>query len=1440
MAKKLLHGYTFDASAKTIVLDGIYGQERLLMISNITDNVIIYVFNQTIFGLSSYSIDTVNETTTLVLTYDTTSMSDTDKLQIFVEMDSVPIAPAEPYVDPVSKIRVTNPENLIDTDFEYGLQSTKWETLELVKNIPTFYSRNGDESLNLGAVTRTNGSEIISVTCTENHNLSIGNPIIVQGTDSVTANGAFVVTAIPTELTFQYKAKNVQTSTGSILDTYTQIFVGSVYQGTEFQLSALNSVTTDAANPSVLTVETADPTNFSVGTSFFLSNSLGSKTLNFDSSVVQPANNRAKQETFTNLTATDDGDGSMWAIGAIQPYNWTPKRGMFMIIGGQADSDVNFNTTSDELEFNVTHNFNDGEAVMWILGAGNSNPGGITERLYWVRTTADSKKIYLTTGGPSSISRVNLTSQGANAGHLRSCLAFGLHADSVDTSTEVFTMDQNIGASNGAHPAGMDGDTPYCAMYTTTGGLNTLSTANLYNYFETDATKRAYYLAPESGSQTEAKFLLTAGGTVANATSGTVNGIFVPMMEQADGDRNSFYLPKGGWVAGDKVFIDSTSIPGGVVNNGMYELVASGATFPNRFRLKGIERNPNNTDEENLTNYGGTSNHITSFFETSVPKKIDATGETGGWALGSVQPMNWLPEDAFFFVQGTGGNSTIAVNATTEQITFTSNHGLVDNKPYVYLAGQGNGVIGGLTDTRWYYVRVVDATTIYLTLTEGSTTKVNLTTAGSSANVVRSCFVKAYRGATANGGEDTITMTDNLGVTSGEDQLLMACYSTFNNFTIFNGSNDFMSYEVGGGQVVYPRTVTPDGLTLTFSNQLGGSLRDLNTGAVTAGVLIKVRRAPDANTVWHPNHPFETNDVIKYYMTSTAIGGMTNGEYYKVTKVSANRISFQLHTANSPVNFTNYGAVGAHYSYFVGQTLVADGDYILKNGHGLNNKDSVQYNVNGSVNPVRPLVDGTTYYVQNATEDKFQLSTTFDGVDGDAVEVIQNGTNYASQFYINKTAHGFVTGDRVVYTSNTPVAPLISGAYYYVKQVNANRFYLHLNYDGAINDEEFTRIFWANPITGTGTFQKTTVIDLETKGTGTQIFNATTVGSTDGVYKIASIVNDTSFTLSATNQIPDRVVTFTPENSVYIENDAIRIPDHYFVTGQNVVYTFSAPSTAVGGLTTATTYYIIRVSRNWIKLAASLADANAGTAISLTGAGSGTQTLTTDSLVGEVIGGGTVSADASGYTVTGTNTNFTSFFNTGDTISIYAAPTREVKTVSSIDTNTSVFTTNPAHGLSTGDMIVMDATVAPPGTTNGNFYYVNKIGNSTFSLHPTATDAVNDTNKVAVTDIGNTVTPYVLTDLGATYSNTVDAVTGVGSLNLTTAMPATVTDANFTIGSSLLMRADGFAIHRPYDGGVELIPSKNPDSRMIRQTRRYFRYQSVSYTHLTLPTIYSV
>ena len=95
MAKKLIHDYSFNAVAKQVTLQGIYKRERLLMVSNVTDNIILFVFNQDAFGLDNFQLDHVNQTTTLTFTYNTTSMSNSDVLQIFMEEDSVAIAPAE-------------------------------------------------------------------------------------------------------------------------------------------------------------------------------------------------------------------------------------------------------------------------------------------------------------------------------------------------------------------------------------------------------------------------------------------------------------------------------------------------------------------------------------------------------------------------------------------------------------------------------------------------------------------------------------------------------------------------------------------------------------------------------------------------------------------------------------------------------------------------------------------------------------------------------------------------------------------------------------------------------------------------------------------------------------------------------------------------------------------------------------------------------------------------------------------------------------------------------------------------------------------------------------------------------------------------------------------------------------------------------------------------
>jgi hypothetical protein len=77
--------------------------------------------------------------TVITLAYNTSSMGASDKLQIFVDEYEETIRPAEVFNDPVSKQRVSTPQALIDTDFELGLQPTKWESLQKLSNRTSFF-----------------------------------------------------------------------------------------------------------------------------------------------------------------------------------------------------------------------------------------------------------------------------------------------------------------------------------------------------------------------------------------------------------------------------------------------------------------------------------------------------------------------------------------------------------------------------------------------------------------------------------------------------------------------------------------------------------------------------------------------------------------------------------------------------------------------------------------------------------------------------------------------------------------------------------------------------------------------------------------------------------------------------------------------------------------------------------------------------------------------------------------------------------------------------------------------------------------------------------------------------------------------------------------------------------------------------------------------------
>ena len=210
-------------------------------------------------------------------------------------------------IDPVTKIRMSQPETMIDTDFEYGLQPTKWETVELINNTPSFFSKSGDTTIpGILSITTNAGTREITVKTALDHGLAAGIPINVQGTKSITADGAFIINSIPDTKTFTYFCKDIQTDTLSIKDLYSSIVTGEFFQGSQIGVSDTAGIVTDGAEPiSTLTVTTDSTHGFGTKTPFYFLNINSTVSQNFDST-----NSTSKSFDSSNAATAQIFDGS--------------------------------------------------------------------------------------------------------------------------------------------------------------------------------------------------------------------------------------------------------------------------------------------------------------------------------------------------------------------------------------------------------------------------------------------------------------------------------------------------------------------------------------------------------------------------------------------------------------------------------------------------------------------------------------------------------------------------------------------------------------------------------------------------------------------------------------------------------------------------------------------------------------------------------------------------------------------------------------------------------------------------------------------------------------------------------------------------------------------------------------------------------------------------
>ena len=178
--------------------------------------------------------------------------------------DPVRIRPSETYRDPVDKMRVSMGQSLIDTDFEYGIQPTKWESLTLLNNRATaFYDVTqvvpgviNTTTVSVGNITAS--GKTVTVTGNNfNGAFVVGQPFFITGTlDTANADGWWIVDSVVSN-TLTFLVNNAPAA--SLYDaTKTYIYPGTFFTGSSI---ALPSNTTIAA-----TVATADTVgNFTCG-----------------------------------------------------------------------------------------------------------------------------------------------------------------------------------------------------------------------------------------------------------------------------------------------------------------------------------------------------------------------------------------------------------------------------------------------------------------------------------------------------------------------------------------------------------------------------------------------------------------------------------------------------------------------------------------------------------------------------------------------------------------------------------------------------------------------------------------------------------------------------------------------------------------------------------------------------------------------------------------------------------------------------------------------------------------------------------------------------------------------------------------------------------------------------------------------------------------------
>lgn len=1312
------------------------------------------------------------------------------------ENTELQVKPIETFIDPVSKIRVSQPANLTDTDFEYGLQESKWETLERVNNIPTFFSRPGDEDIVVSSVTAVQNSTQITVVTPEAHNLIVGSPIIVQGLTSNSAEGAYVITQVLNSTTFVYQAKRTQSFPGLnegatflINQDETVLYPGKLYQGTQYKLDNLSTIQTDGADPSSLTVTTKTPHGFVPTTKFILSNTVGGKTFKFDASQIQP--DILSTTSVSNVLNSRDPDiTESYEKYASTNSDWKGKFGVFVNA-----SDVRFN---QNIIFAQNHGFDHGDAVMYIaprfiadasFGAVDCSIGGLSSySIYWVEKISNdefslsSAEIYKRNIGTI----VGLSHPGNTefAPH-HFCKVYRLDAadaglDSVRTAFPILDVD----------------NADEIRIFSTSSGIaSNPGSRSLNNYNSGQYVN--FFMNHRVTGPTDTSIGSSAGTGLLTVTA---NASFINISTEIL-TANEF-LSDQNLVTGDEVYYlaGRNGSIGGLSDGGTYFIRKVGDTSFQLFTTKATAINNTLANRINLTSTGPLANETHRFIKfrrwfrlstnSSLTSSADVTSTT-------VTGTTWMVP-------------VTSLQSTARDSFYIEDHGLETN----------DVVLASIT---------TDASTV---TTERYSNSLNMNTTHKFAVEGRTQI---------NSSTETFTVSN----------------TAVNNVDfVRNGS--LVKYEVKPDIAFFNMNTgintTTDVIT-TFGDVKDAWLRSFITGesVIFAGRCMQMRLDLDNTDL--VNDRFRTNNTLGYRngqaVTISAQGtydllnnGVNNSTTYFLRIVTTNS-EISLHTTEAgaiantgrvdittqgtgigviqPVDLGSPTGLDSESSYFI--RVLSNTTFTLHSSSAgaIANTDRVDITTVGSGNgfirqsqqsALGGLVSGSTYYIRrdsnaafrlfNSRVNAFTTASTTGIVDlsapvlsaGNALHqftVLEHGqvlgsVNTAATSRVNvESTYQYQNGQQVEYIAlpsgaTTQIQGLTFGGKYFVRVISTTVISLHRSASGALSD--------------------TDRVAISGLGNGYLIATAAPSGLGDGV-----------------NYIIERV----DSNRVRFRE---RLSSGTFQTLDPSAYQYAR---------------VTLVRRSAI--------GNSET-VFITGHGLSEQTeLNYNSGINDEID--IYSEFLNGYTDTTLENNSDYYVISPSQDRFRLSRSAEIITKSltagpsTIDTTAFVFTI-PDHGFKTGDTVIYESSFPVSGLAGGAVYYVLRMRDSNFSFannawntsteqtpsftHGLASGAVVPVVYRTGTFQGDTVTGtaaggltlerlYWIKTVGATtsavefYNNESDAIAGTGKINIT----------GQGTGTAYLERSNRFALFYQnsdlFDGSLMTIDPLTPANSIASDVR---------------------